>query len=72
MRVGIGSITARCEACGGVDFQPAASPSLELACFSCGARTTRRALLMQVADETVRRAQDFLESSRRQRHRPGR
>jgi hypothetical protein len=70
VRISVGQISARCENCGGEEFQPSAgagSPPLELACFGCGLRTTRRALLMQVAEETVRRAQAFLEASRSQR-----
>jgi hypothetical protein len=71
MRMRVGCISARCEACGGEDFQPLADAPVaqELMCFGCGGRTTRRALLTQIADETVRRAQAFLESSRRQRQR---
>jgi hypothetical protein len=52
MRVRVGQISAHCEQCG---------------CFSCGLSTTRRALLMQVSEETVRRAQAFLEASRKAR-----
>jgi hypothetical protein len=40
--------------------------------ISARLRTTRRALLMQVAEETVRRAQAFLEASRSQRRQPPR
>ena len=75
MRISVGQISARCENCGGEEFQPLpgeTSPVLELVCFACGQGTTRRALLMQVADETVRRAQAFLEASRSQRNRPSR
>ncbi|HJY78908.1 MAG TPA: hypothetical protein VKE95_19855 [Burkholderiales bacterium] len=70
MRVCVGHISARCERCGGEDFQPAlgepSSPT-ELICFACGLLTTRRALLMQVAEETVRRAQAFLDAARKAR-----
>src|ERR1051325_3010884 len=70
MRVCVGHISARCEHCGCEDFQPAlgepSSPT-EVICFACGLPTTRRALLMQIADETVQRAQAFLDSSRRSR-----
>jgi hypothetical protein len=70
MRVRVGQISAHCEQCGCEDFQPTlgepACPT-ELACFNCGLSTTRRALLMQISDETVRRAQAFLEASRKAR-----
>ena len=75
MRICVGHITARCDQCGCEDFQPAPGetpPGQELACFACGLRIARRALLMQVADETVRRAEAFLEASRRLRNRPSR
>jgi hypothetical protein len=67
MRVRVGNIGARCEACGCEEFQPQpGAPASELACFSCGALINRRALLRQIADETVRRAERLLEHSRKQ------
>jgi hypothetical protein len=73
MRISVGHISARCEHCGGEEFQPVPgenSAPLELVCSGCGQRTAHRALLMQVANETVRRAQAFLEQARKQRERP--
>ena len=70
MRVCVGHITARCDRCGCEDFQPIhtdSSPAHDVVCFSCGARTSRRALLSLVADETVKRAQAFLELSKKMR-----
>jgi len=70
MRVHVGQIRAHCEQCGCEDFQPTlGDPSCptELACFDCGLSTTRRALLTQISDETVRRAQAFLDASRKAR-----
>jgi len=70
MRVYVGQITAHCEQCGCEDFQPTlGEPSCpaELACFNCGLSTTRRELLTQISDETVRRAQAFLDASRKAR-----
>lgn len=74
MRVNVGQISAHCLRCGCEEFQPTlGEPSAsELSCFSCGLSTTRRALLTQVAEETVRRAEAFLETSRRLRNRPTR
>jgi hypothetical protein len=69
MRIRVGNIGARCETCGCEDFQPvlpAAAPANELACFNCGALINRRALLAQIAEETVRRAECLLERARRQ------
>ena len=73
MRICVGHITARCDQCGCEDFQllqAESSPAHELVCFSCGARTTRRALLMQIADDTVKRAQTFIEISKKARSQP--
>ena len=70
MRISVGQISAHCEQCGCEDFQPTlgeASCPTELACFNCGLTSSRRALLMQVSDETVRRAQAFLDAARRAR-----
>jgi hypothetical protein len=75
MRISVGHISACCEHCGGEEFQPVpgeSSAPLELDCSGCGQRTAHRALLMQVANETVRRAEAFLEASRKQRGRPTR
>jgi len=70
MRVRVGHISAHCEQCGCEDFQPTlGEPSCptEVACFNCGFSTPHRALLMQISDETVRRAQPFLEAARKAR-----
>jgi hypothetical protein len=69
MRIRVGNIGGRCENCGCEDFQPAQpedGAGHEFACFHCGALTTRRELLAQIAAETVRRAERVLEHSRKQ------
>jgi len=73
MRIRVGHITARCDNCGCEDFQPLhaeSSPAHELTCFSCGARVTRSALLMQIANETTKRAEAFIEISKKARNQP--
>jgi len=73
MRICVGHITAHCCKCGCEDFQPPAgesTPAHELLCFNCGARVGRRALLAQIADETVKRAQAFIELSKMARRQP--
>ena len=70
MRIRVGNISARCERCGCEDFQPVladAHPADELLCFSCGAATTRRALVARIADETVRQAERYLQRARSRR-----
>jgi hypothetical protein len=70
MRICVGHISAQCDKCGCQEFQPlVAEPSLahELVCFSCGARVSYRALLTQIADETTKRAQAFLQRSEKAR-----
>jgi hypothetical protein len=44
-------------------------PANELLCSSCAAATTRQALLTQIADETVRETERFLERLRAARGR---
>ncbi|HKQ27167.1 MAG TPA: hypothetical protein VJT77_01125 [Burkholderiales bacterium] len=73
MRVWIGEVVARCEQCGAEEFQalPAGTvPAHELVCFSCGAVVTRRALLTQIAQRTMKRAERFIEHSKRNRTQP--
>ena len=73
MRVCVGHISAYCDKCGCTDFQPLlAEPSAahELVCFNCGARVTRHALLTQIANETVKRAETFLDLSKKARSQP--
>ena len=74
MRICVGEIGARCEQCGAEEFQPVPAgtvPAHELVCFSCGAVVSRRALLAQIARRTMKRAERFLEDSKKQRTQPG-
>ena len=73
MRICIGEVGARCEQCGAEEFQPLPAgtvPAQELICFGCGAVVTRRALLAQIAQRTMERAERFLQHSKRQRTQP--
>ena len=68
MRVIVGHHTAHCEKCGCAEFDAlAASPSPTLRCARCGTPTTRIVLLMQIAEQAVKEARAFVESSRRRR-----
>ena len=70
MRVRVGQISAHCEQCGCEDFQPTLgepSCAADPACFNCGLSSTRMALLTQISDESVRRAQALLDASRKAR-----
>jgi hypothetical protein len=69
MLVSIGDITAACARCGGTDFQPLAAGevrlSSELKCAGCGSRTRYLALLDQIGEEAMRRANRAIEELRR-------
>ncbi len=68
MRVIVGHHTAHCEECGCAEFDAlAAPPSPTLRCVRCGTSTTPAVLLMQIAEQTVKEARAFVESSRRRR-----
>ena len=60
MLISIGDITAECRRCGGTDFEPLSAGSLRLAselkCTGCGARAKYLALLDQIGEEAMRRA----------------
>jgi len=60
MLVAIGDITAQCARCGGNDFEPLSAAPLRLAselkCTGCGAQVKYLALLDQIGEEAMRRA----------------
>jgi hypothetical protein len=60
MLINIGDITAACARCGGTDFEPQTPGALrlasELTCARCGARAKYLALLDQIGEEAMRRA----------------
>ena len=72
MRINIGDVCARCARCGGEEFQPlpAPAPAQDLMCFGCGTVVTRRALLGQIAERTMTRAERFLQRSKKLRAQP--
>lgn len=65
MLISIGDISAACVRCGGKDFEPLGSsrPRLasELTCTSCGAKVKYLALLDQIGEEAMRRANKAIE-----------
>ena len=69
MLVSIGDITAACGRCGGTEFEPLAGGALrlssELKCAGCGARTRYLALLDQIGEEAMRRANKAIDELRR-------
>ena len=60
MIIGIGDITAHCDACGGTEFDVLSPGALrltsELRCKGCGAKCKYLALLDQIGEEAMRRA----------------
>jgi hypothetical protein len=73
MIVHIHDITAACPRCGGTEFEPLSAGPLrlqsELRCSTCGAVTRYLALLDQIGEEAMRRANRAIESLKRNRPR---
>ena len=65
MLINIGDITAACVRCGGTDFEPLSAGPLrlvtELKCAGCGAKVKYLALLDQIGEEAMRRANKAIE-----------
>jgi hypothetical protein len=65
MFIRIGDITAACVRCGGTDFEPLGAGPLRLAselqCAGCGTRVKYLALLDQIGEEAMRRANKAIE-----------
>jgi len=65
MQVSIGDITARCKGCGSGDFEPPSAGALrlstELKCAKCGEKVRYLALLDQIGEEAMRRANQALD-----------
>jgi hypothetical protein len=72
MRISIHDIAAACPRCGGNEFEPLAKGPLrlpsELRCAGCGARTRYLALLDQIGEEAMRRANQAIEELKK--HKP--
>lgn len=69
MLVSIGDITAACERCSGCEFEPLTAGELrlssELKCAGCGTRVRYLALLDQIGEEAMRRANKAIDELRR-------
>jgi len=65
MLINIGDITAACTRCGGTDLEPLSPGALRLAselkCTGCGAKLKYLALLDQIGEEAMRRANRAIE-----------
>ena len=73
MIVRIHDITAACPRCGGKEFEPLAAgplrlPSL-LRCSDCGTETRYRALLDQIGEEAMQRANRAIDDLKKNRPR---
>jgi hypothetical protein len=71
MRITIGDITARCEGCGGGEFDLLSPGALrltsELRCRGCGARSKYLALLDQIGEEAMRRANEAIDELKKKK-----
>jgi hypothetical protein len=65
MEIRIGEIVASCERCGAKDFAPLAPGALRLAsdvrCSACGSTVKYLALLDQIGEEAMRRANQAID-----------
>lgn len=65
MRVSIGDISAQCARCGGGEFEPLSAAPLRLAtelkCAQCGNKVRYLALLDQIGEEAMRRANQAID-----------
>jgi hypothetical protein len=66
MVISIGDITAACPRCGGTEFQPLSAGSMRLAselkCAECGVKVRYLALLDQIGEEAMRRANKAIDA----------
>jgi hypothetical protein len=73
MIIRIGDITANCPQCGATDFEPLSAGPLrltsELKCVACGASFKYLALLDEIGEEAMRRANKAIDELKK---RPGR
>ena len=64
MIVSVGDVQARCRDCGGTDFTPAQPGELELGsvlkCSGCGKASSYEALLDDIGEEAMKRANESL------------
>jgi hypothetical protein len=74
MIIRIGDITATCPQCGGAQFDPLSAGPLRLAsvlqCSACRTEVKYLALLDQIGDEAMRRANKAIDDLKRRPARP--
>ena len=71
LTLSVGGVTAHCPKCGAIEFIPRAETGSgigpTLVCTSCKTETTRRALIDQIGEEVMKRANEALEKARKGR-----
>ena len=71
MIISVGEVKARCRGCGGTDFTPAQPGELELAsvleCSGCGKTSSYEALLDDIGEEAMKRANESLSDLKKRR-----
>jgi hypothetical protein len=75
MIIRIGDITATCPQCGGTELEPLSAGPLRLAselkCSACGNKVKYLALLDQIGEEAMRRANEAIDALKKRPGRPG-
>ena len=74
LTLSVGGVTARCPKCGAIEFighpETGGDVSVRLICTSCKTETPRRALIDQIGEEIMKRANEALEKARKGRAGP--
>jgi predicted RNA-binding Zn-ribbon protein involved in translation (DUF1610 family) len=73
LTLSVGGVTARCPKCGAIEFvwrEPGRDITPTLVCTACKTETPRRALIDQIGQEVMKRANDALEKARKWRADP--
>ena len=74
LTLSVGGVTAHCPKCGAVEFvrrtEPGGDVSPTLLCANCKTETARRALIDQIGEEVMKRANEALEKARNGRAAP--
>ena len=74
LTVSVGGVTAHCPKCGAFEFieraEPGGGVNPTLSCANCKSETPRRALVDQIGEELMKRANEALEKARKWRADP--
>lgn len=71
LTLSVGGVIAHCPKCRAIEFvsrtEPGGDFSAALVCTACKTETSRRALIDQIGEEVMKRANEALENARKRR-----